>query len=111
MNDQLGGLFLHTCGPSLFIADLLGELAGLEGFETAFIDKQDKTTEQLFAMKEAAAGRYTICSFGLPDGRIVSDEERFTPDVLRKLSENGHFAIQAYGTWAYAEQLAMRLEL
>ena len=111
MNAKIGSLFLHTCGPVLKIIKLLGELGGLEGFEAAFINRQDKSTGQLLKMKEAMTGQYTFCSFGLPDGRIVSDEENLTPEIFRELSENGHFAMQASGTLKYSEQLTKQLGL
>ena len=111
MRREVGPLFLHTCGPTLQIADLMGGLAGLEGFETAFIKGTSKTYGMLAEMKGAIGGRYTFCSFGMPDGSLMEGEEKVAPDQIRRLSEGGRMMFQAYGDPRYAVKLAAELGL
>ncbi|MCL2665045.1 MAG: hypothetical protein FWE82_05480 [Defluviitaleaceae bacterium] len=94
MHNALGGIFLHTCGPVLQTTNLLAELPGIEGFETAFVQNSSKTTENMLEMKQAAGGRYTFCSFCLPDGKMAADEENVTPGFVKKMSEGGRFMLQ-----------------
>lgn len=113
MSEELGDIFLHTCGPVLHIADLLAELEGLAGLETVFVSREthgmEKTTEDLLLMKKAIAGRYTIGSVGLPDGAIVRDGENFSPEFMQNLSSGGRFMFQASGSLEYAKKLSERL--
>ena len=111
MNKELGEIFLHTCGPVYHLRDMLPRLPGLMGFEMAFVDGQRKTVNDLFKMKEALAGRITLCSFGLPLDGVVNDQENLNARVLEELTKDGHFALQAFGTMEDADNLAGRLEL
>ncbi len=43
-NKELGPIFQHTCGPSLQSSDVIKNLPGMVGFETAFVNKNTKTT-------------------------------------------------------------------
>lgn len=111
MYQEMGPIFLHTCGPIDHCSELLTSLPGLAAMETTFIKGQSKTVSDLISIKRKLNGRITLGSFGGPLGNVVQDEENLTPDVLRQLSNGGHFAIQAHGTIEYAAQLTNRLGL
>lgn len=108
MQEEIGDIFFHTCGPALQAADILVKLPGVRMMECAFLDGQTKCVKDLFRMKQKVGGQMVFCSFGLPCGEIVQDEENLTRDVLIQLSQGGRFAIQAYGSLEYANQLAKK---
>jgi len=111
MYREMGPIFLHTCGPIDQCSELLTSLPGLVGMEATYIKGQSKTVNDLAAIKKKLDGKITLGSFGGPFGNVVQDEENFNPDVLKQLSWNGHFAIQAHGTPEYAAKLANLMDL
>ena len=111
MAQQIGPLFLHTCGPTLQAAEAFKKLPGLRGFETAYVNKQHKTTLDIQEMKRLLGGKVVFCSFGLPFGNAVEDGENLTADWLRQTSCGGGFALQASGTPEDAALFAQKLGL
>jgi hypothetical protein len=100
MAEQLGPIFLHTCGPTLQCGEMLRQLPGLAGFETTFINGFSKTTTDLEAQKAVVNGQVAFQSFILPDNRTVQDEENLTADWLRRISAGGGFLLHTGGTAA-----------
>jgi hypothetical protein len=100
MAEQLGPIFLHTCGPTLQCGDMLLQLPDLAGFETTFINGFSKTTADLEAQKAVLQGRVALQSFILPDNRTVQDEENLTADWLCRISADGGFLLHTGGTAA-----------
>jgi len=98
MADEIGPIFFHTCGPTLQCAEVMQQLPGLIGFETAFIRGVSKTTDELMEMKAALAGKVVLQSFVLPHGETVHDEERLTPEWLWEMNEGGGFLLHGAGT-------------
>lgn len=98
MSEQLGPIFLHTCGPTLQCGDMLTKLPGLTGFETTFVNGFSKTTADLEAQKAVVRGRVAFQSFILPDNRTVQDESNLTADWLRRISVGGGFLLHTAGT-------------
>ena len=98
MAEEIGPIFYHTCGPTLQSADVMQQLPGLVGFETAFVNGQSKTTEDLVAMKRALNGKVLMQSFVLPFGETVHDEDNLTPEWLEEMNEGGGFLLHGAGT-------------
>jgi hypothetical protein len=100
MSEQLGPIFLHTCGPTLQCGGMLTKLPGFAGFETTFVNGFSKTTADLEAQKAIVQGRVAFQSFILPDNRTVQDEANLTADWLRRISAGGGFLLHTAGTAA-----------
>jgi len=100
MSEQLGPIFLHTCGPTLQCGSMLLDLPGFAGFETTFVNGFSKTTADLEAQKTVLQGRVALQSFILPDNRTVQDEENLTAGWLRRISAGGGFLLNTGGTTA-----------
>jgi hypothetical protein len=111
MADAFDGTFLHTCGPVSQCAGILPELPGIVGFETCFVEKQHKTTDQLEKLKAGMYNRIVVGSFALPFGQPVEDMENLTGEWLRKMSRGGGFMMQSSGTAGEAAGLAEKLKL
>jgi hypothetical protein len=97
MAEQLGPIFLHTCGPTLQCGEMLRQLPGLAGFETTFVKGFSKTTADLDAQKALVHGKAAFQSFILPDDRTVQDEANLTADWLRRISAGGGFMLHTAG--------------
>ena len=97
MSEQLGPIFLHTCGPTLQCGDMLLQLPGFAGFETTFVNGFSKTTADLEAQKAIVQGRVAFQSFILPDNRTVQDEANLTADWLHGISAGGGFLLHTAG--------------
>lgn len=100
MSEQLGPIFLHTCGPTLQCGGMLLQVPGLAGFETTFVSGFSKTTADIEAQKAVVQGRVAFQSFILPDNRTVQDEANLTADWLRRISTGGGFLLHTAGTAA-----------
>jgi hypothetical protein len=98
MSEQLGPIFLHTCGPTLQCGGMLLQLPGFAGFETTFVSGFSKTTADLEAQKALVQGRVAFQSFILPDNRTVQDEANLTADWLRRISAGGGFLLHTAGS-------------
>ena len=102
---------MHTCGPVFHIPDLLKELPGLVGFETAFVAGQSATTKNIAELKTLLNKNVVMSTFGLPHGEPVCDEENLTRDWFESVSEGGGYMMHAYGTCEYGKYLFEKLEL
>ncbi len=105
MNEKLGDIFLHTCGPILHATNTINNLPGMKMMEAAFLRNQAKTVEDLFVAKKELSN-IAFCSFGLPFGEIIDKGQQLTRDNIVELSQGGRFAMQAYGTVDYGKELA-----
>ena len=110
MSEELGPIYMHTCGPVAQDADLLKELPGLAGFETAFLDGQSTTTADIIGMKKALEGKFVMGTFGLPHGEPVQDGENLTREWLDTVSEGGGYMMHASGTIDFGRNLFNTLE-
>jgi len=111
MAEQLGPIFLHTCGPTLQCGGMLLQLPGFAGFETTFVNGFSKTTADLEAQKAIVHGRVAFQSFILPDNRTVQDEENLTADWLRRISAGGGFLLHTGGTTAEGRAFLTRTDI
>ncbi len=109
MKNQIGPVFMHTCGPTLQCGEMLLELPGLAGFETTFINGFSKTTADIEKQKEVLNGKIALQSFILPDNRTVQDEENLTGEWLQNISKDGGFLLHAGGSLEDGEKLINRL--
>jgi hypothetical protein len=111
MYRRVGPIFYHTCGPVWRSLSVLKSLPGLSGFETSYVRGQTKTTTDLEDVKKRLEGKIVLCSFELPLGDPLADEENLTAEWLRDISAGGGFMMQCSGTAECGRKLFEELEL
>ena len=109
MQAELGSIYMHTCGPVAQDIELIKSLPGLCAFETAFVDGQTTTTDNIISMKRSLDGRIAFGTFGLPHGNAVQDEENLTREWLDRVSAGGGYMMHASGNYDYGKQLFGKL--
>ena len=114
--QEVGEIFLHTCGPVIQCADLFIKLPGLTAFETVYVSTNSKTTHELEEMKDRLKGQVVMSSAGLPCASdvwqsTVSDPENLTASWLEEMSRGGGFNMHNWGTPEEGKQLLGKLDL
>jgi hypothetical protein len=95
MTDALGPIYLHTCGPVAHALDMIRRLPGLAGFETAFVNGQSTTTQEIRSGKSRLQGKLVFSTFGLPHGEPASDGGNLTREWLDGMSAGGGYMLHA----------------
>jgi hypothetical protein len=111
MADELGPIYMHTCGPVAQDAEILLNLPGLVGLETAFVDHQHTTTVNVMDMKKRLEGRIVLGTFGLPHGEPVQDIHNLSRAWLDTMSEGGGYMMHASGTYNFGRHLFEKLAI
>lgn len=111
MADELGSVYMHTCGPVAQGIEIMNGLPGLVGFETAFVDGQHTTTEIISRAKEATSGNLVFGTIGLPHGEPVEDLENLNRPWLESDSEGGGYMMVASGSYEDGKKLFEQLEI
>ena len=98
MYNDMGPVYLHTCGPISQCIDLFEKLPGLLASEFVYVDGQEKTTAQIELLKKRLYGKVVLFSIGLSNGYAVDDTENLTGDWVEQLSRGGGFMFNATGS-------------